>query len=114
VPVLAYVPDLDDLEYAMALASGSALAVVGSTLLPLRGWATWLGALDLPVGLKTSPLDSQIMAIINRLAYYGNNRYSDVMGKQMPRNILAEMTSQGTLDRDMVLGATLAGVSAGE
>ena len=113
VPVLVYLPDADDLDFAVHLAGSSSLAVVESGAFALRGWAAWLEALDLVSGEPTPGLVEVTKGALERLVFYGNNAFDDDFGKERARAVLAELRGRGKLDRDLLLGAALAaGLSA--
>lgn len=112
-PVLSYVPEAEDLEFATGLARGSSLAVVESVAFPLHGWAAWLEAWNLVTGEPTPALPANTRDVIDRLKFYGNNGFGDAFGKQQARSILTGPRGTGSPDRGLVLGAVLAaGVSA--
>lgn len=112
-PVLSYVPNAKDLEFAMRLARDSSLAVVETVSFPLAGWAAWLGAWDLVRDAPTSPLEDPITDAVKRLAFYGNNGYGDDFGRKQARSILTDLPTRGQQHGELLLGALLAaGVSA--
>ena len=111
-PVLAYVPDAEDLEFATRNARGSSLAVVATVAFPLLGWASWLGAMNLVTGEPTPEPTQDVKKLINRLVRNGDNGFGDSFGKQSARPILSDLR-QAAVNDDFVLGAALAaGVSA--
>jgi len=113
VPVLAYLPDTEDLDFATRLAGSSSLAVVESDAFPLCGWAAWLEASDLVSGEATPGLGAVTRDALDRFAFYGNNAFDDDFGRERARAVLAELRGRGKLDRDLLLGAALAaGLSA--
>ena len=80
--MLSYVPTLKDLEFATGLARKSSLAVVESISTPLRGWAAWLGALNLVTGAPTAVLPETTREAVERLKSCGNNGFADDYGKR--------------------------------
>lgn len=111
-PVLSYVPHAEELEFAMRLARESSLAVVETVTFPLSGWAAWLGAWNLVADEPTPPLAGTIKSVVDRLVFYGNNGFGDDFGKRQARSILSELSHQGSLNRDLILGAVLAAGSS--
>lgn len=112
-PVLSYVPDLENLEFAMRLARGTSLAVVETVALPLAGWAAWFGSWNLVADEPTPPLSPEFKKEVERLKFYGNNGFGDQFGKDRARSILRDLRTLEDFDRDVLLGAVLAiGVSA--
>jgi hypothetical protein len=110
--VLAYVPYLDDLAFAMRLAANSSLAVVETVGFPLAGWAAWFEATDLISNQSTPPIPSATRKAVERLKFYGNNAFGDPLGKKMAHSLPYELQNQGDLNHDYLLGAVLgAGVS---
>jgi hypothetical protein len=112
-PVLSYVPYAEELEFAMDLARGSSLAVVETRSFPLAGWAARFEAWDLVRNAPTPPLPEAINEVVERLAFYGNNGFSDPFGKKMARSILTDLGGPTGQQRELLVGAVLAaGVSA--
>ncbi|MDQ4144308.1 MAG: hypothetical protein M3198_11300 [Actinomycetota bacterium] len=107
-PVLAYVPQADDLHFAMGLARSSSLAVIEGRLFPLRGWAAWFEAINLVTEQTTPPFSPHTRKAIERLAFHGNNGYGDPFGKQQALSILTELRSMGDADDELVVSAVLA------
>lgn len=107
-PVLSYVPEAEDLHFAMGLARNSELAVVEGGLFPLQGWAAWYEAQDLVRDQPTPPLPDEIREAVDRLNFHGNNGFGDPLGKQQARSILERLRDQGILETQVVLGAALA------
>lgn len=107
-PVLSYVPQAEDLEFAMNLARNSYLAVVEGSLFPLRGWAAWFEAHDLVGGDTTAPLNPAIREGAKRLSLHGSNGFSDPFGKQQAHSIVARLREQADLDTDLLIGAVFA------
>ena len=111
--MLSYVPTYQELQFAVGLAHDSSIAVVESIATPLRGWAAWLGALNLVTGEPTPALEERIGKAVDRLCSYGNNAFADPFENQRAWLILNDLRGGGHLDRDLLLGAMLAaGVSA--
>lgn len=112
-PVLSYVPDEEDLSFAMQKARKSSLGVVEGILsFPLSGWAAWFEAWDLVAEKPTPPLPETIKEAVGRLAFHGNNGFGDPFGKQQARSIIDGLAEVAPLDPKLILGATLAaGVS---
>ncbi|MGH9285334.1 MAG: hypothetical protein ACRD0M_06630 [Acidimicrobiales bacterium] len=111
-PVLAYVPYVDDLEFAMDLARGSSLAVVETASFPLEGWARWLGAWDLVNDEASAPLPGVLAGAVDRLAFYGNNGFGDDFGKRQATAILRELCAADEPTRLLPSAVLAAGVSA--
>lgn len=112
-PVLSYVPDADDLAFAMGLARGSSIAVVESVAFPVSGWASSVGAVNLATGEPTPPLPDAVAQAVDRLKFYGNNGFGDTFGKSRAKAVLAELRATDDLDRDLLVSAVLgAGLSS--
>lgn len=107
-PVLAYLPGIEELEFAMGLARRSSLAVVESVEFPLRGWAALLAAENLLTGEATPPLPDKVNDAVERLKFYGNNGFGDPFGKKQARSVLNDLRDAGELDPGVLLGAILA------
>lgn len=107
-PVLSYVPDADDLHFAMGLARKSSLAVVEGSLFPLSGWAAWFEAWNLVANEPTPPLPKKITEAVERLAFHGNNGFGDAFGKQQALSILDRVRDQEDFEENLILGAVLA------
>lgn len=107
-PVLSYVPEGEDLHFAMNLARNSDLAVVEGGLFPVRGWAAWFEANDLVTGESLPPLDRTLREAVERLKFHGNNGFGDPFGKQQAHSILQRLQEDGMLDGQVLLGAALA------
>lgn len=107
-PVLSYVPEAEDLLFAMGLARNADLAVVEGGLFPLQGWAAWYEAYDLVRDEPTPPLPDPIREAVDRLKFYGNNGFGDPFGKQEARVTLGRLQGEGVLDMPLILGAALA------
>ncbi len=106
-PVLSYVPDEEDLYFAMQLARKSSIAVVEATSFPLFGWASWFEARNLITGDVALPLDEPVREAVDRLHFNSNNNFGDPFGKQQARSILDKISmDDGT--SDVILGAVLA------
>lgn len=73
--VLAYVPDWESLQFATQLARGGSLVVVEGFGTKLEGWARWHEALDLTTGLQSEALPDDLVELVNRLRFYGNNGF---------------------------------------
>jgi hypothetical protein len=106
-PVLSYVPDEEDLYFAMQLARKSSIAVVEGTSFPLWGWASWFEAKNLVTGDIAPPLHDPIRGAVDRLKFHGNNNFGDPFGKQQARSILDKIPMEEQTS-DVILGAVLA------
>jgi len=112
-PVLAYVPDADDLDFALGLARASSIAVVESVAFPVLGWASFLGAVNLVSDEPTPSLPDAVAHAVDRLKFYGNNGFGDSFGKSRAKAVLAELRATDDLDRDLLVSAVLgAGLSS--
>ncbi|MCD9904669.1 hypothetical protein LUR56_40365 [Streptomyces sp. MT29] len=109
-PVLAFLPDAKTLYYATSLARGSSLAVVEDTSnFPLRGWAARINAVDLTrPDVSPEPLDYRVAAAVEGLKQYGHNGYTKDWERQNARRYLSDLSSDGLLDKDLVIGAVAA------
>jgi hypothetical protein len=106
--VLAYVPYVEELDFAMDLAQHSAIVVVETVGFPIAGWAAWLGATNLLTGGRTPPLVAPLHKAVERLAFYGNNGF-DTFGKQQARRIVDDLSaSVPDLDGSLITSAALA------
>lgn len=112
-PVLAYVPHLEDMEYARTIAGGNALAVVETTSCPLSGWASAVAALNLITGQTVSPVDHPgFDDWFDMLLFAGNNGYADDYGKRDAQRLLGEPTA-AAVGKETILGGLIAnGISA--
>lgn len=106
-PVLSYVPDEEDLYFAMQLSRKSSIAVVEGTSFPLSGWASWFEARNLITGDVAPPLDVPIREAVGRLQFNGNNNFGDPFGKQQAHSILDKIPMDHQTS-DVIIGAVLA------
>lgn len=104
--VLAYVPDLEQLEFASRLARDGSLAVVETASHPLIGWARWCKALNLRTGEREDALPAEVADRIERLRFCGNNGFTRGFGRNQALRILREDLRD--VDRDLVWGGLLA------
>jgi len=96
-PVLSYTPHAEDLGFAMDQARGSSMAVVETAGFPLGGWAAQLGALNLITGATTPSLPEHVIEAVDRLAFHGNNCFTDDFGKRTAQTILADLDASSVV-----------------
>jgi hypothetical protein len=107
-PVIAYRPDLRDLEFAAGRARGSSLCAVEHPTLRLVGWAAARGAVNLATGEAPVPFDAAVTTLLEYLVFAGNNGWFDAPGKRDARRILGELrTLAPSLDADFLAGYVL-------
>lgn len=112
-PVLSYVPQERELEFAMHLARSSSLAVVETVSLPLLWWASWFEAWDLVRESQTPPLPEAVRDAVERLAFYGNSGFGDDFGRKRAESILSGLDDSARQNGVLLPGAVIAaGVSA--
>lgn len=107
-PVLSYVPRAEELQFAMDLARDSSLAVVETISFPLSGWAAWFEAWNLVDDQPTPPLPEAIKKAVDRLKFYGNNGFTDQLGKKQARSIVSDLLPSSEFDINFLPGAVLA------
>lgn len=107
-PVLAYLPDMGDLEFAGSRARRSSLCAVEHPIFRLAGWAAARDAVNLATGEAPTPLDDEVTTLLEHLAFAGNNGWFDAPGKRDARRILGEMRAAApALDADFLAGYVL-------
>ncbi|MGI9002233.1 MAG: hypothetical protein ACR2GH_11260 [Pseudonocardia sp.] len=77
-PVLAYLPDLRDLEFAGSRAHRASLCAVEHPIFRLAGWAAARHAVNLTTSEATVPLDDEVAVLLNDLVFAGNNGWFDI------------------------------------
>jgi hypothetical protein len=108
-PVLAFMPDLDEVEYAASLSNGSSLCVMEAPNVPLAGWASACGAHNVVTGQMTPPPKDDIVRLLNDLKTAGNNGWSDIPGKRDAISLLRRLRAAAPdLDSDFIAGYMLA------
>lgn len=107
-PVLAFLPDEAAVEYAVQLASGSALCVLDYGHPAMHGWAVEVGALDLTTGQPVpGERPAELLEALEALLSAGNNGWTG-FGQRDARRILDGLRAAGLLDRDLVRGYLVA------
>lgn len=93
-PVLAYNLLFDDLAYAESLARGSALCATEWPDVPLTGWAAARGALNLVTGDITPQPADEVVSLLDRLHFAGNNGWFDGPGKRDAKRLLDDLRAE--------------------
>lgn len=107
-PVLVHCPMFDDLHYAAGLARDSSLCVTEWPDVPLAGWASAVGALNLVTGETTPRPADEVVRLLDRLHFAGNNGWSDGPGKRDALLLLSELrTTAPQLDQWFIAGYML-------
>jgi hypothetical protein len=88
---LAYNLRFDDLDYAEHLARGSSLCATEWPDVPLARWAAARGALNLVTGETTPRPADDVVALLDRLHFAGNNGWFDLPGKRDAERLLREL-----------------------
>lgn len=107
VPVVAFVPDMRTLEFAIRLAGNSSLCIIETSSDPVSGWAAVTGAVNLLTG-EHAKLDATVAKHIDRLAWYGNNGYGDSFGKKNAGHALDDLAEAGVTDPGFIVSALAA------
>lgn len=90
-PVLVHWPTFDDLYYAAGLARGSSLCAIELPDVPLIGWASAVGALNLVTGeTRLRPAD-EVVRLLDQLHFAGNNGWFDGPGERDALRLLSEL-----------------------
>lgn len=117
-PVLVHCPMFDDLVYASSLARGAALCATECSTVPLAGWASAVGALNLVTGETTPRPGDDAVELLEDLRVAGNNGWFDDPGKRDALRLLRELrTAAPLLDAPFIGGYMLGsgkGASAAE
>jgi hypothetical protein len=90
-PVLVHCPTFDDLYYAAGLARGSSLCATEWPDVPLAGWASAVGALNLVTGETTLRAADEVVRLLDQLHVAGNNGWFDGPGKRDALRLLSEL-----------------------
>jgi hypothetical protein len=111
--VIAHRPTPKALDLSMRLANGAALVVVEHPFpWHLEGWASAVGAQNL-LNRETLSLDPTLARHLEQLIFYGNNGYLPGFGQDRAQSVLADIQTDGLLNRDIVVSALAGlGVSA--
>ncbi len=104
-PVLSYVPEERDLDFAQRQARRSSICVIEGSLFPIAGWAAYLGATNLATGSPTEPLDDEMLELIEHLRFIGNNGFGDDYGKRDARRIRGRATYETEILLSALMGA---------
>lgn len=103
--VLAYMPDWESLEFATQLAHDGSIAVVEGFGTRVEGWARWHKAVDLTTGEQSQALPGDLVDLVERLRFYGNNAFTRGFGRDQA---LRYVQSARPVDTELLLGALLA------
>jgi hypothetical protein len=103
--VLAYVPDWDSLDFATHLARDGSIAVVEGFGTNVEGWARWQQAIDLTTEQPSEALPDDMVDLVERLRFYGNNGFTRGFGRDQA---LRHIRSARPADTELLLGALLA------
>lgn len=106
--VLAYLPDMRDLEFAAGRARNSSLCAVEHPVLPLAGWAMARSAVNLATGEAPTALDDEVVTLLEYLMLEGNNGWFDPPGKRGALRLLGELrTAAPGIDAPFLAGYVL-------
>lgn len=107
-PVLVHWPMFDDLVYASSLARGASLCATEWPGVPLAGWASAVGALNLVTGETTPRPGDDMVALLDHLRFAGNNGWFDAPGKRDALRLLGELRAvDPRLDARFIAGYML-------
>lgn len=97
------------LRMATTVLRGRPVVVAEHFAFPLRVWAANVSALDLESGetLSPKPLTPEVVELLGRIDWNGNNGWMDAPGKRDAIRDLTKLKDFGALDAEVVVAAML-------